>query len=127
MALPKIPDGYQAVMPYLILESATRFIDFTQKVFDSELRIKKFRDGGEVIMHAEISISGSVIMFCDTTDQWTSQTSNLFVYVANADVSYASALAEGASSVMEPADQDYGRSCGVMDTNGNVWWITSVK
>jgi uncharacterized glyoxalase superfamily protein PhnB len=45
--------------------------------------------------------------------------------VSDADRSYAAALAAGATSVMSPADQDYGRSCGVKDTNGNTWWITS--
>ena len=36
------------------------------------------------------------------------------------------ALQAGATSVMPPADQDYGRSCGVKDPCGNTWWITSV-
>ena len=30
-----IPEGYQAVMPYLILKNAEGFIDFTEKVFNA--------------------------------------------------------------------------------------------
>ena len=45
----------------------------------------------------------------------------------NADESYKKAIDEGATTVMELSDQDYGRTCGVSDPFGNTWWITSVK
>ena len=32
----KIPENYQTVMPYLILENAQGFIAFTQKVFGAK-------------------------------------------------------------------------------------------
>jgi len=35
-------------------------------------------------------------------------------------------IAEGAVSLMEVENKDYGRSSGVTDPFGNVWWITSV-
>jgi len=121
-----IPEGYQAVMPYLILKNAQKFIDFTQKVFDAKLMNKHLREDGHVIMHAEVNIGGSVIMFAESTEQYAVQTANLFVYVESADETYAAALSNGATSVNEPADQPYGRSGGVKDPNGNTWWITSV-
>ena len=120
-----IPEGYQAVMPYLILNDPEGFIDFTQKVFNATSKYKELREDGHPIRHAEMEISGSVIMCAQSTDQFPVQTANLFVYVDNADETYAKALENGATSVNEPADQSYGRSCGVSDTNGNVWWITS--
>jgi len=49
------------------------------------------------------------------------------VYVEDADAAYKLALDNGATSLMPPADQDYGRTCGVKDPFGNTWWITSVK
>ena len=122
----KIPAGYQAVMPYLILKNAEGFIDFTQKVFDAKLLNKHLREEGHTIMHAEVNINGSVIMFAESTEQYQVQTANLFVYVENADENYATALENGATSINEPADQPYGRSAGVKDPNGNTWWITSV-
>jgi len=122
----KIPNGHQAIMPYLMLESAEKFIGFTTKVFDAKVTFKKFRDDTDVIMHSELQINGSTIMFCDSTDKWKTETAN-FIYVDNADETYKKALSEGATTIMEPADQDYGRSCGVTDPGGNVWWITSVN
>lgn len=123
----EIPKGHQAVMPYLMLADANKFIEFTQKVFNASETFKRLREDNKTIMHAEIQISGSTIMFCDATEQWKPHTANMFVYVANADETYQKAIDNGATTVMEPANQDYGRSCGVKDPCGNIWWITSVQ
>ena len=123
----KIPDGYQAVMPYLILKNTKGFIDFTQKVFNAKILSKHLREDGETIQHAEIQISGSVVMCAESTEEYPPQTSNLFIYVENADKAYEAALQNGATSVQEPSDKEYGRACGVTDVTGNTWWITSVK
>jgi len=110
----------------LILQGAEKFIDFTKTVFGAtETNTKSFREDG-TIMHAEVTLNGSTIMITDETTDWAKQTSNLFVYVQNADDTYKKALENGAVSLMELSDQDYGRTCGVTDLFGNVWWITSV-
>ncbi|MDO5498493.1 MAG: VOC family protein [Propionibacteriaceae bacterium] len=45
---------------------------------------------------------------------------------AEVDEVYQRAVAAGATSLQEPADQDYGgRSCGVADPEGNQWSIGS--
>ena len=120
-----IPEGYQAVMPYLIIEKAASFIEFTQKVFNAEL-LGKHMSGETAIMHAEIKIGDSVIMFADSTEQYLPMPAGLFIYVDNADEVYKSALDNGASAVTEMSDQSYGRTGGVKDAFGNVWWITSL-
>ncbi|MCE6990909.1 glyoxalase/bleomycin resistance/extradiol dioxygenase family protein [Dyadobacter sp. CY323] len=127
MSTVKIPNGHQSVMPYLMLDGAARFKDFTTKVFDGEITSTHYQeDMPDKIKHSEVKISGSTIMFCDSRPEWPAHPANMFVYVENADDTYQKALSEGATSIMEPADQDYGRSCGVADPCGNVWWITSV-
>ena len=118
-----IPEGYNRVMPYLIVENAAAFIEFTQKVFGAVEKFKTMRDE-QVIMHAEISISESVIMLADATEQFKQQNAGLFIYVEDCDATYQTALQNGGATVMEPADQSYGRSCGVLDPFGNTWWIT---
>ena len=120
-----IPSGYQQVMPYFIVQNATAFIGFMQKVFDAEEKYRTMRDES-LIMHAEVRIGDSVIMLADKTEQFEVCTAGLFVYVDNADEVYGKALAEGATSLMEPSDQSYGRSCGVKDPFGNTWWLTSL-
>lgn len=122
----KLPIGHQTIMPYLILNGALQFIDFTKTVFDATSHLQKLREDGTV-MHAEIMIDGSTIMVTDEIKDWPRQTANLFVYVPNADESFKKAVDAGATIVMELNDQDYGRTCGVTDPFGNVWWITSVS
>lgn len=121
-----VPTGHQTVMPYLMLDGASKFRDFTTTVFGGTVGSTQHQDDNpDQIRHAEVTIGGSTIMFCDSRAEWPAQPANLFVYVANADDSYQKALDAGGTSVMPPADQDYGRSCGVTDPCGNTWWITS--
>ena len=111
-------------MPYLMMEDAAAFIDFIKTVFGAEMTHESMRDG--VVGHCEAQIGGSTIMFSNSRGEWKPATGNMFVYVDNADETYEKAVAKGAETIMSPDDQDYGRSCGVTDPFGNVWWITSV-
>ena len=120
-----IPEGYQRIMPYLIVENAVEFFNFAKNVFGAEEKHRAMRTE-TLIMHAEISIGGSVIMFADATPEHPKQNAGLFMYVENCDEVYKNALANGANKLMEPADQSYGRSAGIRDQFGNTWWITGV-
>ena len=122
----KIPEGYQRICPYLIIPDAAGFMHVLKDVFGATERNMTMRDEN-IIMHAEAVIGDSVIMFADTTEQFAPCTAGLFIYVANADETYKKALEAGAATIMPPADQPYGRSCGVTDKAGNTWWITSVQ
>jgi PhnB protein len=124
MSQLNIPEGFQTVMPYLIVPGAEKFSDFMKKVFNAKETHKQMRSEG-VVRHAQLNLGGSTIMFADASDDFPSNTAGMFVYVENADEIYTKALDEGATSIMPPADQDYGRSCGVTDPFGNSWWITS--
>jgi PhnB protein len=112
-----------------MLNGALKFIDFVKKVFDAQLvaKMHRLREDGVTVTHSEITIGGSTIMFTDATEQWPVQTSNLFIYVENADDTFNKAVHAGATVLMPLSDQDYGRTCGVTDPFGNVWWITSIK
>lgn len=120
-----IPEGYPQLMPYLIVKNAANFIGFTSNVFGAAEKIKTMRDK-QTIMHAEIGIGDSVIMLADATEQFSVQNAGMFLYVDDCDTIFKKALDNGATEVMPPADQSYGRSAGITDPFGNTWWITSV-
>ena len=120
----KIPDGYQEVTPYLIIKNASSFISFMQKVFDAKEVYKAMRDE-HTIQHSEIVIGESKIMCADATEKYKPQNAGFFIYVENADDTFAKAIDAGAGVVSELANQTYGRSGGVIDPFGNTWWITS--
>ena len=122
----KIPEGYAQVIPYLIVKGAGDFIQFMQQVFDAVEIMRHMRDEN-VIMHAELKIGDCFIMLADSTSVYTQQTGAMFIYVDDADARYTKALEAGATAINEPVDQSYGRSGGVTDPYGNVWWITSMK
>ncbi len=121
-----IPEKHQQIMPYLIIENASGFISFMQKVFGAKEKYKQMRDEHK-IMHAELMIGESTIMFADATEEYAPQPGGFFIYVENADETFQKAVDAGGKVVTELADQSYGRSGGVQDPSGNTWWITSVK
>lgn len=125
MANVSIPQGYQQVMPYLIIKNAKSFFTFIQDVFGATEKMKVMRDENTV-MHGELQIGESLVMYADSTDEFKTQNAGLFIYVVDADETYAKAIAEGAASVAAMSDQPYGRTGGVKDPFGNVWWISSV-
>lgn len=118
-----ISDYYNTVMPYLVLKDVEAFLNFTKKVFGAEEKMKQEDEEG--IRHAEIMIGESIIMLGQSGGPWNPQPAGLYINVDNADETYQKALDEGATSVMELSNQEYGRTCGVKDPLGNTWWITS--
>lgn len=81
---------------------------------------------GGAIMHAEVRIGDSRVMMGEPPCGIQPIPACLHLYVEDTDAVYRRALAAGATSVREPADQFYGdRNAGVKDPSGNSWWITT--
>jgi len=120
-----VPAPYNRVMPYLIVPGASRFIGFMSRVFGATEQFQIPRSTG-VIMHGELRIGESVIMFADATEQFAPRPAGLFIYVENVDETYARAIQEGSVSTMPPGKMDYGYTCGFTDPFGNDWWPTQI-
>jgi len=120
------PEGYPTVVPYLLVNSVEKEIEFLKFVFHAEhLEELKQPDGN--IMHSEVRIGTSVIMLGRAKDNFPSRESMNYVYVENADEVYVRALKYGATSIMEPGDRFYGnREGGFTDPSGNQWWIAQI-
>ncbi len=121
----KLPEGHQQIMPYLIIDGVDAFIQFAKQVLGAKETFRRMRDE-QVVMHAEVQIGVSTVMMADSTNDWPTHPASLFIYVENADATYQKALEAGAVSVMEMSTEDYGRTGGFRDPQGNVWWITTV-
>ena len=120
-----VPSQYNRLMPYLIVPGAFRFIEFVIQVFGATVQVIVPRSEG-VIMHGELRIGESVIMFADTTEQFSSRPGGIFIYVEDVDATYREAVAAGAKSVMAPSQQAYGYTCGFNDPFGNDWWPVQI-
>lgn len=125
MTIPYKPDGYSTVSPYLIVDGASRTIDFLTRVFDATV-LRRFPDAEGKLMHAEVQVGDTVVMLADGGGGWSPLPSYVHVYVRDVDATYRRALEAGASSVQEPVKQeDADRRGGVKDPGGTTWWIAT--
>jgi len=119
-----LPEGHQAVMPYLILKETDAFFEFIEKVFGAKQKFKMMNKEGTGVVHAENIISGRNLMY-SSPNPFPEQPSGLCISVNDVDETYEKALKAGATSIVEPCDPEWGRFAGIKDQFGNTWWITS--
>jgi PhnB protein len=134
MAIVKpIPDGYHSVQPYLIFQTCAEAIAFYEKAFGAKEKFRMADKQGR-ITHAEIEIGDSCVMMADEAPQmdafsaehYGGSPASLLIYTPDCDAMYKQAVASGAKSLREPADQPYGdRMAGVKDPFGYKWWIAT--
>lgn len=121
MSVKAIPEGFHSVTPYLLVKDGAKLIEFVERAFGAE-QVERLEDPDGTVRHAQVKIGDSFVML--GTPQGEPMPSSLYLYVPDCDAVYAQALAAGATSIMEPADQFYGdRGAGVTDPCGNLWWI----
>src|SRR5262249_30794000 len=125
MAVKPVPDGFHTVTPYLVVDGASKLIEFLKAAFDAEeVYASKMPDG--TIMHAQVRIGDSMIMLAQSGGPYPPLPCAIYLYVKDADAAYKRALKAGATSLMEPADMFYGdRNGGVKDASGMQWWIAT--
>jgi PhnB protein len=131
-AVNPIPEGYPAVIPYLIVDGAAAAIDFYREVLGAKERTRMPGEGGK-IGHAELQIGDSVVMLADPHPEWGARAPGevggtpvgIMVYVEDVDATFARALAAGAIVHSPVEDQFYGdRSGQFVDPFGH-WWTVS--
>ena len=125
MAVKFVPEGYHTVTPYLTIADAAAQIEFLKNAFNAELKYQMKDDKGNV-RHAEMKVGDSMLMIGQARDEWRPRPMTLYLYVEDCDALYKQAMAAGAKSLGEPANQFYGdRHGGVEDADGNQWWIAT--
>ena len=128
-----IPDGYHTLTPTLTVKDAKKAIEFYKKAFGAELQgeICLMPDGK--VGHADIKIGDSRVMINDEFPSWgcvaptgEAASTGLYVYVADADKTFKTAVAAGAKVLMPIADQFWGDRQGqVKDPFGHRWSIAT--
>jgi PhnB protein len=120
------PSGHHTVTPYLLATNADKLIDFLIDVFEGQETTRIMRSDGKV-SHAEVKISGSVVMIGEISEDWDPMSASIYVYVSDTDSAYRRALRAGSVSYMKPTDLPEGgdRMAAIRDPFGNVWWIVT--
>ena len=119
------PQGYTSVSPYLIVEDASRTIEFLVEAFDA-VKLRRFPDPEGRLLHAEVRIDDTVVMIADGGPGWPPVPSHVHVYLPDVDAAYRRALKAGAAPVQEPVKkEDADKRGGVKDSGGTTWWIAT--
>jgi PhnB protein len=121
-------EGAPAVQPYLHPLRAEPMFNFLKRAFGAE-DLGRYTDPQGVMHHATLQIGSSHLEMGEANGPYQPMKSMFYLYVPDADAAYRRALAAGATSLHEPADQPYGdRSAAVKDVFGNIWYVaTPVK
>jgi len=123
MTEPK--DSYRTITPYLLVPDGDAELTFLKAAFDGT-EVSCQRNADNTVMHAEVRIGDSLVMLGQAGGQWKPLSAALYLWIDDVDATYARALEAGARSESAPEDKPYGhRNAGVIDQNGNTWWIAA--
>jgi PhnB protein len=121
--------GYPLLSSVIVLDDCARAIDWFKKVLGARQRLRMDMPGGAVA-HCELGFGDAVLMMgSPMPPQFPPKKATLALYVRNCDATYKDAIAAGARSLQEPADQFYGdRNARFEDPFGNEWAVmTHIK
>ena len=120
------PKDYNDVSPYFVVENANQLIALLIEIFDGQA-LRKYENPDGKIIHAEIKIGDSVLMFGEASEQYPAQKAIIHVYVPNVDVTYQKAIELGCKSMIEPKqnENDPDKRGGFSDFAGNMWSIAT--
>jgi PhnB protein len=122
MAVDPIPTQYGRVTPYLVVDGASRLIDFARQAFGAE-ELARMPGPGGTIGHAEIRFGDRVVMLADGGPENPARNAALVLYVNDCDSTFRKALEAGGVTEMEPEDQFYGDRRAGVQAFGVSWWI----
>jgi PhnB protein len=119
-----IPEGFQTVSPYFIVENAPGFLAFLENAFDAKLVFVHKEEGR--IVYARIKIGTSLIELSESKPAFPPTHFGFQLFVADCDAVYKKAVEAGAITIQAPADTPYGLRAGyVTDAWSNQWYIST--
>lgn len=133
MPTKPVANTHRMVTPYLIVNDASRAIDFYKASFGAT-ELVRLADSSGKIMHAEILVGNSTLMLADefpemgyrSPKSFGGSSVSLLLYVEEVDAIFAKALAGGATETQAVADQFDGDRRGTLtDPFGHVWLLAT--
>ena len=106
------------VTPVLHARGAAKYDEFLKRALGAVDETR--HDEGGQLRYARLRIGDGAIEL----GEGEPMPGSFLLYVGDPDAMYQQALAAGATSLMPPADQPYGRIGGVEDARGNQWFFS---
>jgi PhnB protein len=132
-AVAPIPAGHPAISPYLIVDDATRALEFYKKAFGAKELMRHAGPDGR-IGHAELRIADSIVMLADEHPEVNARSPktvggtpvSLHLYVKDVDAVARQAVGAGARVTRPVQDQFYGDRSGTFeDPFGHQWHLST--
>jgi PhnB protein len=129
------PERYRnAIVPHIYVDGAANGIAFYQRAFGAVELFRIAHPDGK-ILHAELSICGSVVMIGDPDDRLYAEpravgrcTAGLHIFTDDNATLLRRAVAAGAEEIQPPTKMFYGaNSASVRDPFGHVWVLLTWK
>ena len=122
------------VVPHIYVDGASDGIAFYDRAFGAVELLRVNRPDGK-ILHAEISICGSLVMIGDPDDKLYAEpralgrcTASLHIFSDDNEALLRRAVEAGAEEIQPPTDLFYGaNSASVRDPFGHVWVLLAWK
>jgi PhnB protein len=127
------PERYRnSIVPHIYIDGAADGIAFYKRAFGAEELFRIGHPNGK-ILHAEISICGSVVMIGDPDHRLYGEpqllggcTAGLHIFLEDNAALLRRAVAAGAEEIQPPTEMFYGaNSASVRDPFGHVWVLLS--
>ena len=118
------PKNYNSVSPYFVVDDAEKLIDLLKDIFGAT-ELRRYENADGTIMHAEILLDDSVLMFGNSSDRFPPVPMVLHVYVPNVDETFDKVVKAGCEIIEPPKEQegDPDRRATFKDFAGNMWSI----
>ena len=129
MKVKAVPEGYHTITPNLVVQDASKAIDFYKKAFGAEELVRMPGPDGKV-MHAEIKIGDSIVMLGEEMPEMGTRNPKayggspvgFYLYVEDVDALWKRAVQAGAKPIMPLTDMFWGDRTGRLeDPFGHRW------
>jgi PhnB protein len=118
------PTGFSTLNPFFITRDADGLIAYLREVFGGKEHLDvRTVDIDGLLLHAELEIGGTTLMFGERKPDWPFLPQLTQIYVDDVESVLARAAARGARIVTRPTDffgTDFSR---MLDPWGNMWWV----
>ena len=131
-----LPEGYHSITPYLVVNDASKAIDFYKRAFGAKETRRHHGPDGKSIMNAELKIGDSIILLSDEFPHGGCRLPKsiggtavmLYIYTEDVDKVFNQAISAGATIVMPVMDAFWGDRYGQLsDPFGHIWSIATHK
>ncbi len=118
------PAGISTINPFIITRDADGLIRFLTEVFDGvDHHEARTIDNDGLLLHAELQIGSSTVMFAERKPDWPFTAALLHVHVDDVAVVLERAAAGGAEIITRPTEFFGGVLSRFLDPWRNLWWV----